>query len=54
MIAWAGLGVAMGTSPPEVKAIARYVTTDPDEGGVAEVIERFVLGGEQAPVKASG
>ena len=54
MIAWAGLGVAMDTSPPEVKAIARYVTTTPQAGGVAEVIERFVLGSERAPIKASG
>jgi hydroxymethylpyrimidine pyrophosphatase-like HAD family hydrolase len=44
----------MGTSPPEVKAIAGYVSTTPEEGGVADVIERFVLGGEQAAVKASG
>jgi Cof subfamily protein (haloacid dehalogenase superfamily) len=55
MIAWAGLGVAMGTSPPEVKAIARYVTTTPEEAGVADVIERFVLGSESvAPIEASG
>lgn len=55
MIAWAGLGVAMGTSPPEVKAIARYVTTTPEEAGVADVIERFVLGSEPvAPIEASG
>jgi Cof subfamily protein (haloacid dehalogenase superfamily) len=55
MIAWAGFGVAMGTAPAEVKAVARYVTTTPDEGGVADVIERFVLGGEPAaPIEASG
>ncbi len=55
MIAWAGLGVAMRTSPPEVKAIARYVTTTPEEAGVADVIERFVLGSESvAPIEASG
>jgi Cof subfamily protein (haloacid dehalogenase superfamily) len=55
MIAWAGFGVAMGTAPAEVKAVARYVTTTPDEGGVADVIERFVLGGEPAaPITASG
>jgi hydroxymethylpyrimidine pyrophosphatase-like HAD family hydrolase len=54
MIAWAGLGVAMGTSPPEVKAVAGYVSSTPEEGGVADVIERFVLGGGQVPVKASG
>jgi Cof subfamily protein (haloacid dehalogenase superfamily) len=55
MIAWAGFGVAMGTAPAEVKAVARYVTTTPDEGGVADVIERFVLGDEPAaPIMASG
>lgn len=46
MIAWAGFGVAMDTAPPEVKAVARYVTTTPAQAGVADVIERFILGGE--------
>jgi hydroxymethylpyrimidine pyrophosphatase-like HAD family hydrolase len=44
----------MGTSPPDVKAIARYVTTTPEEGGVAQVIERFVLGSEPVPTRALG
>jgi Cof subfamily protein (haloacid dehalogenase superfamily) len=43
MIAWAGWGVAMGSAPPEVKKIARYVTGTPAEAGVAQAIERLVL-----------
>ena len=55
MIAWAGFGVAMATAPSEVRAAARYVTTTPDQAGVADVIERFVLGGERAaPMQALG
>jgi len=55
MIAWAGFGVAMGTAPPDVKAVASYVTTTPDRAGVADVIERFILGGQRlAPVQALG
>lgn len=55
MIAWAGFGVAMDTASAEVKAAAKYVTTTPARSGVADVIERFVLGGEQAyPIEASG
>jgi len=48
MIAWAGLGVAMGDAPPEVQAIAGYVARTVNEAGVAEVLERFVLGKETA------
>jgi len=54
MIAWAGFGAAMETAPPEVKAVARYVTTTPDRAGVADVIERFILGQRLAPVQALG
>jgi len=44
MIREAGLGVAMKNAPAEVKAEADYVTERTNnEGGVAEVIERFVL-----------
>ncbi len=54
MIAWAGFGVAMGTAPPEVRSAARFVTGTPEEAGVAQVIERFILGGEEmAPLKSS-
>ena len=44
MIRTAGLGVAMKNAPAEVKAEADYVTERTNnEGGVAEVIEKFVL-----------
>lgn len=43
MIRTAGVGVAMGNAPPELKAHAAYVTATNDEEGLAEVIERFVL-----------
>lgn len=44
MIRTAGLGVAMKNAPAEVKAEAGYVTERTNnEGGVAEVIEKFVL-----------
>src|SRR5947199_160668 len=43
MIRTAGLGVAMGNAPPELRTQAGYVTSTNDEGGLAEVIERFIL-----------
>ncbi len=43
MIQLAGLGVAMGNAPDELKAQADYVTATNDDEGLAEVIERFVL-----------
>ncbi|MDD5866016.1 MAG: HAD hydrolase family protein, partial [bacterium] len=46
MIMKAGLGVCMANGLESIKQIADYVTTaDNNEGGVAEVLERFVLGG---------
>jgi Cof subfamily protein (haloacid dehalogenase superfamily) len=42
MLRWAGVGVAMGNAPPEVKESVRYVTASHAEDGVALVIERFV------------
>lgn len=44
MIEYAGLGVAMGNSPEDVKEKADYVTSTNAEDGVAEIIEKFVLG----------
>jgi Cof subfamily protein (haloacid dehalogenase superfamily) len=50
MIQWAGLGAAMGSAPQSVREVARYVTAEtPDEGGVAQVIDRFILAGEAVP-----
>jgi Cof subfamily protein (haloacid dehalogenase superfamily) len=43
----AGFGVAMGSSPPELKAVADAVVADWTHDGVAEAIDRFVLGAEQ-------
>jgi Cof subfamily protein (haloacid dehalogenase superfamily) len=43
MIAWAGVGVAMGNGSPEVKAVADWVAPPLTEDGAAVAIERFVL-----------
>lgn len=50
MVGWAGLGVAMGNAPQALKSIAKYVTAPISEAGVAQVIERFVLGKEELAV----
>jgi Cof subfamily protein (haloacid dehalogenase superfamily) len=44
MIAYAGVGVAMGNAPDGVKATANWVAPDVEEDGVAAAIEQFVLG----------
>ncbi len=44
MVRYAGLGVAMRHSPAALLEVAKYVATSPDEGGVADVIDRFVRG----------
>ena len=45
MIKAAGIGCAMSNGTDEVKAAADYVTErDNNSGGVAEIIEKFVLG----------
>lgn len=43
MLAYAGLGVAMGNASDAVKKQADAVTASHDEGGVADVIERYFL-----------
>jgi len=48
MLAWAGLGVAMGNAPAAVKASADYVAPPIEEDGAAQAIERFVLGKRHA------
>lgn len=46
MIQGAGMGVAVANALPEVKAAADYVTEqDCDHDAAAEIIERFILGG---------
>ncbi|GHA49563.1 sugar-phosphatase [Photobacterium aphoticum] len=43
MIAYAGLGVAMGNATDDIKAIANHITDTNDNDGVAKVIEQFIL-----------
>lgn len=44
MLEWAGLGVAMANAVPQVKAVAKAVTTKTNEAsGVAEAIHRYIL-----------
>lgn len=43
MITQAGLGVAMGNAPEEIRRLANVVTRTNDEHGVAYAIERYVL-----------
>ncbi|MFB7138342.1 Cof-type HAD-IIB family hydrolase [Gottfriedia sp. NPDC056225] len=43
MIKFAGLGVAMGNAPEEIKQQADYVTATNNEDGVAQVVEKFIL-----------
>lgn len=47
MIAWAGLGVAMGNGSPATKAAADWVAPPLTEHGAAVAIERFVLDGRE-------
>jgi Cof subfamily protein (haloacid dehalogenase superfamily) len=50
MLRWAGCGVAMANSDPRIKNIAALITERTnDDDGVAEVIERYVLGSETVP-----
>lgn len=43
MIAYAGLGVAMGNAVPEVKKAADVITLDNQNDGVAHAIEKYCL-----------
>lgn len=43
MIEFAGLGVAMGNAPDEIKQLADYVTDTNMNDGVAKVVEEFIL-----------
>ncbi len=45
MVVYAGLGVAVANARPEVIKAADLVTSSNNDDGVAEVIERYVLGG---------
>jgi Cof subfamily protein (haloacid dehalogenase superfamily) len=45
MLGVAGLGVAMGNAPPEVRAVARALTLPNTQDGAALAIERYLLNG---------
>jgi hydroxymethylpyrimidine pyrophosphatase-like HAD family hydrolase len=51
MVSWAGFGVAMGNAPQALKSVAKYVTGSIAEAGVAQVIERFVIGKEEPAIR---
>jgi Cof subfamily protein (haloacid dehalogenase superfamily) len=43
LLSRAGLAVAMGNAPDEVKAVADHIAPDVDQSGLAAAIERFLL-----------
>jgi hypothetical protein len=43
MLAYAGIGVAMGNAPEEVKALANWVAPSVDQDGAAVAIKTFLL-----------
>ncbi|MDD3223201.1 MAG: Cof-type HAD-IIB family hydrolase [Clostridium sp.] len=43
MIKYAGMGIAMGNAPEDVKKYANAVTLTNDEDGVAEAIKKYVI-----------
>ncbi len=44
MIAWAGVGVAMGNASPSARAVADWLAPPVAEDGAAAAIEHFILG----------
>ena len=44
MLAWAGLGIAMGNAAPEVKRVAKHVTATNEESGVALAVHAYLDG----------
>lgn len=44
MIKFAGLGVAMGNAPDDIKQVADHITDTNMNDGVAKVVEEFLLG----------
>ena len=43
LLSSAGLAIAMGNAPEELKAVADYVTLDGDHNGVAAAINKFLV-----------
>ncbi|MCK4600854.1 MAG: HAD family phosphatase [Phycisphaerae bacterium] len=45
MLQWAGIGVAMGNAPAEVRAVADFVTDSHDADGAARAVSEMILKG---------
>lgn len=43
MLAWAGVGVAMGNAMPQARAAAQWIAPSHDEAGFAVAVRKFVL-----------
>ncbi|GAG39748.1 unnamed protein product [marine sediment metagenome] len=43
LLSSAGLAIAMGDAPDELKAVVDYVTLDVDHNGLAQAIKKFLL-----------
>ncbi len=43
MLAYAGIGVAMGNAPPKVQDFADWIAPSVEQDGVAAAIEEFIL-----------
>ncbi len=43
LLSSAGLAIAMGDAPDELKAVADFITLDVDHSGLAEAIKKFLL-----------
>ena len=43
LLSSAGLAIAMGSAPDELKAVADYVTFDVDNNGLAAAVTKFLL-----------
>ncbi|MBV8723473.1 MAG: Cof-type HAD-IIB family hydrolase [Candidatus Eremiobacteraeota bacterium] len=53
MLQWAGTGIAMANALPEVRQAVGRVTARCDEDGVAQAIERYVLGRSEPREKSA-
>jgi hypothetical protein len=49
MVAWAGLGVAMGNAVEALRALADHITDTNENNGIAQVIRRFIFQPDPCP-----
>jgi hypothetical protein len=49
MVAWAGLGVAMGNAVEALRALADHITETNENNGIAQVVRRFVFPPDPCP-----